>query len=194
MKKIFQPIETFLVIMTFIVLISCKNKSNIESVYVIYYNYCFESHLPIKCDDIYKKNLVANKSIVILNDKNDSIGLFFNNHSVLDTLITEKEFLSKIENELSLLVEDTIANHEVDARISCEIRFKDGTKSKLCIGEYLAEDIQYNGKRQKSNNNLLYLIKSTINYYKWMPKDYLIYEPELNDTSIKTVHSDIYNK
>lgn len=176
-------IYIFLAILVTVSFISCsvQNKVDIESIKVLFYNYSFESILPVNCDDM-KTNIPSMDSIAVMDEKGDSTGVWVENHGILDTIITNPLVIRDIATELKNLKPDSV-NYSIDARISCTIKYKDGKEEKICIGGYLAEDIEYRGMHQKQNKKLLYLIKKHIGYYSWMDDRILKYSEELQDNS-----------
>ena len=163
---------------------SCNEKTEIESIHVLYYNYRFLGEVYKDCNKM-KKKIPTMKKEVVYNQNGDSVGVLIDSQGVLDTMLTDPIILKKIKFEIKKLEKDTSINYPVDARISCVITYKGGQKERLCIGGQFATEIYYNGQPQKKNNSLLFLIKSSIKYYYWMDKRELDVEDELNDKSIK---------
>jgi hypothetical protein len=162
---------------------SIQNKTELESIHVLFYNYSFEPFLPVNCDDI-KKSVSSMKIPTVYNEKGDSIGIWVDNHGVLDTIIIDSSTLKEIEEELKNLKPDS-TNYSLDARISCVIKYKNGEKEQLCIGGYFANCIEYCGVNQIQSNKLLFLVKKNIGYYSWMGDHIVEYSDELHDKSFK---------
>lgn len=164
---------------------SCNNaqKSNeIESIEILYYNYIIETDLPEDCDDIKKETPPYTKSDVYDSQTNEVDEVWYNYAGVLDTIINSSEVLREIEKEIANLEVDS-ERTDIDARLSATIRFKDGLEKKLCLGNYIVSDIMYDGKVQKSNNRLLYLIKYHCGFYSWMDETFLAEMDELKDST-----------
>lgn len=160
-------------------LYSCVNKqdSSIESMDALYYNYTFESIVPISCNEIVKD--IPKMDTVFIDDSSYMV----NYMGVLDTIITDQSILIDIQKQLTLLQPKEVADNDIDARISVVIKYKNGKEDKLCIGGYLGDVINFKGKTQEPNRELLYLIKSSIGYYNWMTKKDMLYMDELSDTT-----------
>lgn len=182
---------TILLLISTVGFLSCKGQQNqntiandqIDSIYVSYYNYIFETVNAIDCENIKVKDSAMVKRGVIPNVSFDpSTGLYqFTWGGVLDTTITNPHILNEIDTEIhSLQVLDSSLCC-VDARISCLIYYKNGTVKKLCIGGYFADMIQFDGYIRQDNNKLLYLIKKNINYYFHIDDEILEYMKELKD-------------
>jgi hypothetical protein len=182
-----QIIITILFLFT---MCSCDKKEDrsIKSIYVLYYNYCFEAPLAIDCNGITKRTPSMKKGKTDLETALNRMG-------VLDCYIENKIILKDINEEIRRLRKDT-TRKVADARISCLIRYYSGKEEKLCISGYFAEDIFYNGQFQKQNNKLLFLIKNSIKYYSWMNgNNYLRFQEELKDKSInRSFVKDIFGK
>lgn len=170
-----------------LVLVSCSNrlsnKTDIQSIYFLYFNHSFSNIKSVDCCDIKKKcpTIVA---FPILNESGDSCGVIIDNHGVIDTTIVDTLILMQFKNELCKLHPDP-SNYPIDARISCIIRYKNKKEERICIGGYFADGIEYNGIRQERNNKLLYLIKKYSGYYFWMGDRILEYSVELQDKSFQ---------
>jgi hypothetical protein len=160
-----------------------QNKTELESIHVLFYNYSFESFLPVNCNDIVK-NISSMKISVVTNEEGDSVGIIVDNQGVLDTTIVNSSVLKEIADELKNLKPESV-NYSIDARISCIVKYKGGKEERLCIGGYLADCIEYRDVNQKTNNRLLYLIKKNIGYYFWMGDNILEYSEELQDKTFK---------
>lgn len=164
---------------------SCNHtqKSNeIESIEVLYYNYILETDLPEDCGDIQKVTPLYTKSNVYDSQTHEIIEVMYLYYGVLDTIITDSLVLKEIANEINKLEIDK-DNTEIDARMSISINFKDGSKKQLCLGNYIVNDIMYDGKVQKQNNRLLYLIKYHSGFYSWMDDSFLVEMDELKDST-----------
>lgn len=151
-------------------------ENTIESIYVLYYNYSFNSPVAIDCDCLRKRMIgpfidITDSGLI---EYPDSMG-------IVDTLLTDPVLLREVQNELKKLKPDT-NTYPPDARASYTLRYKDGTEEKICMGEY-----NYFGFRGRSytNNRLLYLLRKSIGYYG------IVWEPmidgleELNDTTFE---------
>lgn len=163
-----------------------KKQNNLSSIEVYYYNYSFESAVPVNCDSIKneKRTQLLKDTISVEFSEMDQIFLI-NEGIILDTLITDFTVLREIEEELNNLSADQNISIPFNARISCYIKYKDGRKERLCIGGYLANHIMYNGRWQMPNKKLLYIIKKNIGYYQWMGEKELKGMNELFEVSIK---------
>ena len=147
---------------------SAQNKDEIESIYILYYNYSFASDFPTNCDQIkvgINKEIPQIRTSFVINNHGDTINHQVNYYGVLDTTITDPLALKDIANELKNLQADSANNYSFDARISCFIKYKNKKEERLCIGGEFTDGILYNGTVQKTNNKLLYLIKQNIDYY-----------------------------
>lgn len=166
--------------------ISCtKSKPNIKAIDILYYNYIFETDVSIDCGKIEKTNIPSFEYIDVFDSQNDSIiDSYIDYQGVLDTIIIDKKLLEEIEVELlKLKPNDSIES--VDSRISVRIIYEDGKEEILCIGGVFTNIIWYNNRAQQENNRLLFLIKNSIGYYKWLSNEDLKYMRELNDKSFK---------
>ena len=165
----------------FIISCSCKNKNEtnkhktIQSIYVLFYAYSFETRIPVNSNEITKR---IGKTF-----KSEDNKILLKEGSVLDTTINDEFVLKEISDEICKLL-FIRKSQPVDARISCLIKYKDGSSEKLCIGGYFANDIEYKGVRCLKNNKLLFLIKKSINYYSWMDDNIMRNQIELKDESI----------
>jgi hypothetical protein len=165
----------------------CQNiDTNIKSIYVLFFNYSFNTVIAVDCDEIEKK-IPSMEKTEIADEKGIVIGSMIDYQGVLDSTITNIFTLHEIEQELKKL---KVASDSlpccVDARISCLIKYKDGQEDKLCIGGYSVDFIEYNGISQEPPyNKLLYLIKNSIGYYSWMGDRMLEYSSELQDKSFQ---------
>ncbi len=180
-----------IVICLIIIFLGCSKydkNTTIDYIDVYFYNYSFEA--PIKVEPSHILNTYARQNYTkkqIDNNKieNDNNTLSLSETLVLKTILNDSTVLSKIENEINSLQKDTDNNYSLDARIVCYIHYKNKKKLQLDIGDYLAESIFLNGELQQQNNNLLFLIKSSIGYYENMDgESYLKYQDELNDSSV----------
>ena len=139
-------------------------ENTIESIYVLYYNYSFNSPVGPFID-------ITDSGLI---EYPDSMG-------IVDTLLTDPVLLREVQNELKKLKPNDNP-YPPDARASYTLRYKDGTEEKICMGEY-----NYFGFRGRSytNNRLLYLLRKGIDYYR------IVWEPmidgleELNDTTFE---------
>lgn len=167
----------------------CGNKSAskvgceevfVDSIQVFYYNYSFMSPLAIKCEDIKKDEKPTFKKVFNATKQK----YYIEYEGVIDTVIRDKDVLSKIEMELSnLKSKDSLSS--LDARISCIIYFNDGTIEDLCICQ--DPDTKYiyrNGVSQDFNHQLVYLIKMYSGYYSWFSRNNLKHMEELGDSTI----------
>lgn len=180
--------KDYLLISMLCLLMSCgcqTNGSDIKSIHVEYYNYLFESPIQIGCEEIRKTAMPNFEKIFVYSPTDPSIIIdtIINYEAVLDTIIKDQIILANIEKQLTLLRSKTTTNNDIDARIAAIIKYKNGKEDKLCIGGYLGDVISFNGKIQQPNRELLYLIKSSIGYYNWIPRKEISYMDELNDST-----------
>ena len=147
-----------LAFLCFIILFtSCLKKkenieSNIESIYVEFYNYSFNSVVAINCNEI-KKHTIELDSIPIEDDEGNWKFIAYY-QCVLDTMIKDQSVLYDIEKEINNLVIINDSLDCIDGRISCLIKYKNGQEKDLCIGGYFADEISFN-KKNVYNNKLL---------------------------------------
>lgn len=93
----------------------------------------------------------------------------FGNGLGKDTIIQNKRFLSKLDCYLQKLTPLNDQDGYVDIRMYCLIKFKDGSKQELCLGEKWG--IQYNGVLMDDFPELTQFIKSiTMDHYIWEPE------------------------
>lgn len=159
--------------LTFILFVSCQHKMNkMESIRILYYNGLFESIMPVKCDAI----LVATMICDTLDYENLTIDCF----GIIDTTITEKALLRRIQVELAKNKPSTKEN--IDARMKCYFVFEDGKRDSLCLSEDAIYG-RYNDTPLKFSNEFAYLIRKSCGFYKWVIADQMIYFDELNDST-----------
>lgn len=180
-----KHIKTIFTICLIIATYSCnytQRNNQIESIEVLYYNYILETDLPEDCGDIKKETPSYTKTNVYDSQTNEIFETWYNYAGVLDTIINSSEVLKEIEKEIANLEVD-LERTDIDARLSATIKFKDGSEKQLCLGSYIVSDIMYDGKVQKSNNRLLYLIKYHCGFYSWMDETFLAEMDELKDST-----------
>jgi hypothetical protein len=191
----------FMIITIFFLLDCCKNKnatlkeeqlfdkdlscteerlSNIDSIYILYFNYEFERVQAVDCDEI-KKSIPSMDSIPVFNNKNEIEEYIYDYTGVLDTTITNQKVLKEIEEELSMA--KLHKSSGIDARMKCYVKYNNHTIDTLC----LTNNPNYgylNGKPTLFSNKFAYLIRYYSGYYYWFRvKRELEYFDELNDTT-----------
>lgn len=152
------------------------NENSIESIYVLYYNYSFNSPVDIDCDCLRKRMIgpfidITDSGLI---EYPDSMG-------IVDTLLTDPKLLREVHDELKKLTPN--ANpYPPDTRASYTLRYKDGSEEKICMGEY--DHFWFKG-RSYTNNRLLYLLRKSIDYYRIVWEPMLDGLEELNDTTFE---------
>ena len=155
-------------------LLSCKNQKKdsvnsldcqIDSIHVFYYNYLFSSIISRSCDDVIKKRYPIEDG------------------DIIDTLITNAEILEKIEATLLQLEKDDDISYSQDARFVAKVYWKSKDVGEICIGGYFSSFISWNGRLQKNNNSLLYLLKLYSGYYSWFDETEIEVMPEIKDST-----------
>ena len=162
-----------------------QNENAIESIDVLFYNCTYKNTYFLLDYYDMKTELPAIYKSAVYNEEGDSVGIKFKVRRVLNLTLTDPSVIQNITNELNNLKPSELTNYDVDARISCTIKYKNGKKERLNIGGFKTDSIEYCGIPQKQNNKLLYLIKKNIDYYLWMD-DYILKDfVELHDLSFK---------
>lgn len=155
----------------------CKGTDNkIESMYVLYYNHEMERVIAVDCDEVKKE-----KPSMIKHQIGDDY--WIDTNGVLDTTIVDKSILAEISKELENAIWDTVPTS--DARIVCKLTYSNGTTKRLCICGVIPNSIMCDDKTMINKDRLLYLIKSTIGYYRWMDDTHLDHSVELLDNTFK---------
>ncbi|MDR3339242.1 MAG: hypothetical protein LBT25_03940 [Candidatus Symbiothrix sp.] len=182
--------KKYLILVFTVLFFSCveKQKTPIESINVLYYNYIFEPMISVTCDEIVYRS-PKNDTIYIEGDE-----YWIDDGGILDTIITDKKVLEGIENELKKTKKRK--DYGIDARMKCYINFKDGNIDTICIDSSPVCGY-YNGKSMQFTNKFAYLIRKNCGFYEWFVPEMLQYFDELNDTTyvrekIKTRWGDEY--
>jgi hypothetical protein len=158
-------------------LLSCQRKQNIliDSINVLYYNGLFERVVSIGCDEIFYQS--------------DKVGVpeFLEDGTevpkeayVVDTIITDKQVLQEITNELKFT--KRAKDYGLDARMKCYIKYSNGKIDSLCTEEFYTCGY-YNGEPTRFTNKFAYLIRKNCGFYEWIGIDELSCFDELNDTT-----------
>jgi len=150
-KGFYGVMNSILIVLLFICTACTTHESELESVKIRY----------------YPRNIST--PIAITNPS----GLFGNKIG-RDTIIHDKKFLYELSLRLDSLkvMNKTLSksnNTDFDLRMYCIIRFKNGSKHELILGEYTG--IQYDGLLMYDDKYLLKLIKSaSMDHYVWDPE------------------------
>jgi hypothetical protein len=170
MKKFYFLILIFL-------FFSCQRKSDalIDSINVLYYNGLFESIVAVNCDKIvYQPDKI--KAPEFLEDGTEVPQASY----VIDTIITDKQVLQEILNELKFA--RIAKDYGLDARMKCHIKYSNGKIDSLCTNTSYTYGY-YNGKPTKFTNKFAYLLRKNCGFYEWIGINELPYFDELNDTT-----------
>lgn len=138
------------------IFVSCTQKERITKIEVTYLKGLRLPQNPVDC--LYDSTII-------------------NNGILIDTTITNILILESIENEISKL-KTLDTDGYLDARITCFIYLKGDELDTLCFDTFGNRTI-YNGSPVANNPELIYLIKKSIGYYKYIPVEALPYFPEL---------------
>lgn len=98
------------------------------------------------------------------------------NRKVIDTIITDKDILIDVENQLRQMKQIDTA-FPVDGRIQCQFYFSNDSASKLCLGSLIGTI--YNGQQVLDNSTLNYLLKKHSGYYYYIPFELVLEMPEI---------------
>lgn len=102
---------------------------------------------------------------------------------VMDTTISNRDVLIKIQERLPYLALDTLNVPYMDARLTSTIYYKDGSTSKLCFLTPYSFMIYFDDNLYLWDNQLLYYIKKYSGFYEWMPQKEILKMPEIIDTT-----------
>ena len=173
--------KKYLIIIFLALLVSCqqKQKEEINSIEILYYNGLFNRADVISCDEIIYSQIIKDTYFEILKDSTHTP----QEAIILKAIIKDKKVLHEIEIELNKREIMDNDNH-IDARMKCQITFVDGSTNSLCLNGYPIYGI-YNDQPVKFSNKFAYLIRNYCGFYSWSNIDMLKYFDELNDPSFE---------
>lgn len=166
--------------------LSCERENSIDSMEGVYYNYIFSSSKLIDCDEIQVDSTENKENNFTVTESDGFVFYTPSYQRVVDTIVADRKILKEIQIELDKLeiLEDTF---DVDARIRVEFNYSNGENKKLCIGGEFTNHMMLDGKKVKTNNRLLYLIKYNLGFYSWLHNYQLDIMDELQDTTFRRI-------
>jgi hypothetical protein len=188
-KRLFS----YLFLFVYLLLVSChknsgKNICNIEYISARYYTGVFETPVAITRQNLeneipYRDSVGIPPNIQTVNGVDRIVGKWRHYPRVAEAIITNRKILYKIEQALyNLSTIHAKYKRSEDVRIICTIVYRNGKRKYLSFNGEYAGGIYYEGLMYFKDNNLNYLMKKNMGYYKWMDEQDFYFFPELHDS------------
>ncbi|MCX6221329.1 MAG: hypothetical protein NTZ69_10100 [Bacteroidia bacterium] len=110
---------------------------------------------------------------------------------IVDTLLSDKAFLTTVENLTNKLEKEENGDDlsDCDIRVECVVNYKGNKTKTICIGKFNC--MKLNSTYHRECDSLAYLIKKRSGYYNYFKKEYLVNFREIQKFGVPDDYKDL---